>query len=237
LVTQKHPTKTTSAAKKHFAFLNPKPNTKHKTTLTMKRGLESEPSLPLKQRSSSLFPISAAQNEDETLSNDISSSNSSLKQVRSALISPTATPPPGITDAEDDGISSEEGLFIEETSLERLHLQSSETVLPSTEVQTQNAPPGDHRTGVMFEHGSRHFDRHNRLHKERPIRVQSIQEALEKNQIISRCMLVEPLESAANFLNDDDYLRVHLPGYMQRYVPIADRETDKNHPSQAPQYF
>jgi hypothetical protein len=206
----------------------------------MKRGLEPEPSLPLKQRSSSpLFFISTVQNEDEkqekqepnlkpaALSNEISSSNLSLKQVRSALISPTATPPPGITAAEDDGISSEEGLFNEETSSKPLHLQSSETALPSTEVQTQNAPPGDHRTGVMFEHGSRHFDRHNRLHKERPIRVQSIQEALEKNHIISRCKLVETLESAANFLNDDDYLRVHLPGYMQRYVPIADRETNK----------
>jgi hypothetical protein len=205
----------------------------------MKRGLESEPSLPLKRRSSSLFSISSIQDEDEqeekqepnlkpaALSNDISSSNLSLKH-RSALVSPTATPPPGSSAAaDDDSSSSEEGLFIEETSSKPLHLQSSETVLPPTEVQTQNAPPGDHRTGVIFEDGARHFDRHNRLHKERPIRVQSIQEALEKNQIISRCKPVEPLESAANFLNDDDYLRVHLPGYMQRYVPISDRETDK----------
>jgi hypothetical protein len=205
----------------------------------MKRGLESEPSSPLKRRSSSLFSTSAAQDEDgqqekqepnlktAALSNDIASSNSSLKQVRNALISPTATPPPGITAADDDSSSSEAGFFIEETSSKPLHLQSSETALPTlTEVQTQNAPPGDHRTGVIFEDGALHFDRHNRLHKERPIRVQSIQEALEKNQIISRCKPVETLESAANFLNDDDYLRVHLPGYMQRYVPISDRETD-----------
>lgn len=174
------------------------------------------------------------------LSNDISSSNSSLKQVRSVLISPTATPPPVITAADDGSSSSscEEGLFIEETSSKPLHLQSrsNETVLPSTavvQIQIQNAPPRDHRTGVVFEDGARHFDRHNRLHKERPIRVQSIQEALEKNKIISRCKPVEPLASAANFLNDDDYLRVHLPGYMQRYVPIADRETDTKHPSRA----
>ena len=216
----------------------------------MKRGPESEPSLPLKRRSSSLFSISAVPVQDEdgqqdiqepnlkpaALSNDIASSNSSLKQVRNALISPTATPPPFINAADDDSSSSEEGLFIEETSSKPLHLQSSETALPPTEVQTQNAPPGDHRTGVIFEDGSRHFDRHNRLHKERPIRVQSIQEALEKNLIISRCKPVETLESAANFLNDDDYLRVHLPGYMQRNVPISDRETDKNHPSQT-QHF
>ena len=207
----------------------------------MKRGLESETSLPLKRQSSSLISISAVQNEDgqqgkqepnfkpSALSNDISSYNSSLKQVRNALISPTATPPPFINAADDDSSSVEEGLFIEETSSKPLHLQSSETALPPTEVQTQNAPPGDHRTGVIFEDGSRHFDRHNRLHKERPIRVQSIREALEKNQIISRCKPVETLESAANFLNDDDYLRVHLPGYMQRYVPISDRETDQNH--------
>jgi hypothetical protein len=80
---------------------------------------------------------------------------------------------------------------------------------------------GDLRTGIVVESGSKHFDRQNRLHKERPLRVTSIIEALEKSEgdLYQRCCILGDAasESAKYFLDDDeDYLRVHLPGYMQR---------------------
>ena len=99
----------------------------------------------------------------------------------------------------------------------------------------------------MFETGSRHYDRHNRLHKERPVRITSIMEALQKadHSIYDRCCVlgeknnddatnttnesnriddgggvgigtIMPTTSATKFLDDHDFLRVHLPGYMKR---------------------
>jgi hypothetical protein len=84
----------------------------------------------------------------------------------------------------------------------------------------------DLRSGIVFEAGFSHFDPHNRLHKERPIRITSIMEHLKKggNDIYSRCCVLgeeddsrmSPTQSAIDFLEDEDYLRVHLPGYMKR---------------------
>lgn len=92
---------------------------------------------------------------------------------------------------------------------------------------------GDFRTGLVFEAGADHFDRHNRLHKERPLRITSIREALQKSksEVFARCCVLGDEEkssstynatatttSASQFLEDEDYLRAHLPGYMKRYV-------------------
>jgi hypothetical protein len=81
---------------------------------------------------------------------------------------------------------------------------------------------GDLRTGIVAESGEKHNnDRQNRFHKERPQRVTSIIEALEKSEgdLYQRCSILGNATSdpAKSFLDDDeDYLRVHLPGYMQR---------------------
>lgn len=93
------------------------------------------------------------------------------------------------------------------------------------------------RVGIVVEAAGRHFDRSNRLHRERPMRVTSIVEALQVSGVLERCCCVvvmqqqqqQQLESssssasssllserAACFLQDEDYFRVHLPGYMQR---------------------
>ena len=78
------------------------------------------------------------------------------------------------------------------------------------------------RTGIVFEDGADHYDRHNRLHKERPARVQGIQDALAKRGLMSKCCCdVMELSSCQTFLSDDDYLRVHVPGYMQRLDRLA----------------
>lgn len=99
---------------------------------------------------------------------------------------------------------------------------------------TTNKPTADHRTGLIFEAGLHHFDRHNRFHKERPLRVTSVHEYLMKAKsssdsendgertIFERCRLMGGEEEGDTkspeelWLDNDDYLRVHLPGYMQR---------------------
>ena len=114
--------------------------------------------------------------------------------------------------------------------------ESSDTtrVRKETHIQTN-----DNRTGIIFESGSKHFDRHNRLHKERPIRITAVQNYLTEAKSVNhvdktiheRCVLLESLSSDESkcihvaeskktpeelWLDDFDYLRVHLPGYMQR---------------------
>ena len=108
------------------------------------------------------------------------------------------------------------------------------------EIMTTN-DQGHFRTGLVFEAGIDHYDRHNRLHKERPMRITSIRDALEKssNNTLDRCCVLGdddaflgsstksttlqvPPDSATQFLEDDDYLRVHLPGYMKRFVARYD---------------
>jgi len=99
----------------------------------------------------------------------------------------------------------------------------------------------DHLTGLVFESGSKHFDRHNRFHKERPLRVTSVHDYLakakpaedEKQTIFDRCQVLDSrgghycvdVDSKRSpeelWLDDHDYLRVHLPGYMQRLDRIS----------------
>ena len=109
--------------------------------------------------------------------------------------------------------------------------------LPCEPPTPHSAKVADHRTGLVFESGRLHYDRHNRLHKERPLRVTSVQDYLAKSKpvdgektIYERCQLqlearggkegvkVEESKRSSEelWLDDHDYLRVHLPGYMQR---------------------
>ena len=98
----------------------------------------------------------------------------------------------------------------------------------------------DNVTGVIFESSDGHCDRNNRLHKERPLRIVSIKDHLtrpESHHIPRRCKIfgdagavykredetggtvgtVSATDAAVDqFLDDEDYLRVHLAGYMQR---------------------
>lgn len=85
---------------------------------------------------------------------------------------------------------------------------------------------GDFRTGLVVEDGSRHFDRNNRFHKERSQRIVSILEALKLDGTIKRCSVLndesmKTYNSEKAFLNDDDYLRVHRPGYMRRLEKLS----------------
>ena len=85
---------------------------------------------------------------------------------------------------------------------------------------TQLTRKGWLRTGIVHEASSGHFDRSDSYHKERPSRVLSVMEALKNDAdaLLGKCHLLGAcLDSrASDFLGDDDYLQVHLPGYMQR---------------------
>lgn len=110
-------------------------------------------------------------------------------------------------------------------------------VVCKKEIAVPDVPESnDQLTGLVFESGSKHFDRHNRFHKERPIRITSVHDylakakqtgqektlserchLLEHNGNKNTCIKVEPKKSPEElWLDDYDYLRVHLPGYMQR---------------------
>lgn len=89
----------------------------------------------------------------------------------------------------------------------------------------------ENRTGLVFESGLDHFDRHNKLHKERPSRIQAVEDYLKnikkmdgEKSLPDRCQLLKSCgwfqddvdeKSEGLWLSDYDYLRVHLPGYMQ----------------------
>mmetsp|Transcript_5661 Transcript_5661/g.7082 ORF Transcript_5661/g.7082 Transcript_5661/m.7082 type:complete len:585 (-) Transcript_5661:293-2047(-) len=103
---------------------------------------------------------------------------------------------------------------------------NSDAMQTTTEEKTESPY---FRTGVIFESGEQHYDRYNRCHKERPLRITTVKKHLEGVEVIkTNCSVfgylneptsadrVENLSPERAFLDDDDYLRVHLPGYMKR---------------------
>lgn len=86
---------------------------------------------------------------------------------------------------------------------------------------------GDYKTGIVFENSLLHVDRRNRFHPERPLRVTTIRDTLVEAGIHERCTLFEyeqelpPQSSELSFLSNDDFLRVHLPGYLQRLEKLS----------------
>jgi hypothetical protein len=95
----------------------------------------------------------------------------------------------------------------------------------------QGGGGGDFRTGLVFETGVGHYDRKNRFHKERPQRITAIRDALKAadDGAYNRCQIMGlgenndeppsaavPTASTTKFVDDSDFLRVHLPGYMRR---------------------
>jgi hypothetical protein len=201
----------------------------------MKRRITSDHPFPLKRRGSSLFSI-------ETINESRPSSelNLTLQDTSSIRFQDTAHTrivsfsSPYATETE---VSSTNGFFIDEDSDDDENIKLVPTFLPSTLVQkteecvtteVETKPleePGDLRTGIVFEAGAKHFDRHNRMHKERPLRVTSVMDALRNSDIQEKYVLleddVEDSSPEQYFLEDDDYLEVHLPGYMKRCDTIG----------------
>lgn len=137
----------------------------------------------------------------------------------------------------DDGISS--SCSSEESDLLNAEIDETDTAAAATtEALPQRQLNKDHRTGLVFEAAPNHYDRHSKFHKERPTRITSVYDYLSvckaegdgRQTIFERCCLIGISDESAEkdgtsseelFLDDDDYLRVHLPGYMQRLVNLT----------------
>jgi hypothetical protein len=191
-----------------------------------------------------MFSISTVVEDDE----DQDNLNDCLKSVdlsrrvssptsngQKALVAPPEAVLPLPVTEDNSTCTDADGLYFDEDSIpgdasstaKNSYLPSLPATNPHVstklglEEETLEESEGDLRTGIVAESGSKHTDRQNRFHKERPLRVTSIIEALEKSEgdLYQRCCILGDGASdpAKSFLDDDeDYLRVHLPGYMQR---------------------
>ena len=115
--------------------------------------------------------------------------------------------------------------------------------------------PHDNRTGLIFESSTDHYDIYNRLHKERPLRVESTRTYIleeSKHDLRKRCVLLPDVSSRdgtcsgsdyehervgdkvkmkrkLRLLDEDDYHLVHRPGYIQRLSALSESKNgDKN---------
>jgi hypothetical protein len=184
-----------------------------------------------------MFSISTVVEDDD----DQDDLNSCLKSEASSPPSSGQKAPPEVVlnlpvTADSSTCTDADGLYFDEDSIpEDTSSTTKKNFLPNLpatnshistklglEEITLEESKGDLRTGIVAESGAKHNnDRQNRFHKERPQRVTSIIEALEKSEgdLYRRCCILGNAASdpAKSFLDDDeDYLRVHLPGYMQR---------------------
>ena len=207
----------------------------------MKRVTDSQGSLSLKRRASSMCIVVEDDDDQDDLNNCLKSESSSRAVSSStssgekALVAPTEAVLHLPVTADSSTCTDADGLYFDDESIpgeaSSTAKKSSLPNLPATnshvttklglEEITLEESTGDLRTGIIAESGSKHNDRQNRFHKERPQRVTSIIEALEKSEgdLYQRCCILGDAASdpAKSFLDDDeDYLRVHLPGYMQR---------------------
>ena len=120
----------------------------------------------------------------------------------------------------------EEDITVDLSSIKEIRL-SSQTELFAPVKPSSPFDAGDYKTGIVFEDSRLHVDSRNRFHPERPLRVTTIRDALVEAGIHERCALFEceqelpPQSSELSFLSNDDFLRVHLPGYLQRLEKLS----------------
>jgi hypothetical protein len=218
----------------------------------MKRSNDSIPNLSrLKRANSSLFSIATLLDDDNNVDShlggvqieDKSSAilNSKVRTVssagdlRSSILGVDDDAPPDEEVASSCSSESDSSPNFAKKNLvtcqEIIDPVANSTVDSATAVCTnENKLNHDHRTGLVFESASNHYDRYKKLHKERPTRVTCVYDYLSQQKpeedgrqsIFERCRLQESEAKDGDasaedlFLEDDDYLRVHLPGYMQR---------------------
>ena len=198
----------------------------------MKRRSESEASLRhLKRANSSVFSIATivedTSNDDEEEEARLTRPDQHIIETRTAKQRPiTFDGGDGDDNADDSGCDQGD----------ELDTSSYLPVLSPSRRPKKKSPFADgNATGVIFESSGGHFDKNNRLHKERPLRITSIKEYLTRpdspHNIAQRCKIFGDANviykcegmhggkiatEVDQFLDDEDYLRVHLAGYMQR---------------------
>uniref|UniRef100_A0A7S4UW91 histone deacetylase n=1 Tax=Ditylum brightwellii TaxID=49249 RepID=A0A7S4UW91_9STRA len=115
------------------------------------------------------------------------------------------------------------------------------TTAKTASVETEAKVDSDFRTGIVFESGEAHYDRYNKLHKERPLRVTSVRDHLLNGNVGKRCVVLNYCGEKRqcperDWLEDDDYLRVHLPGYMKRLDRLSNCNCSDRLDREAEQY-
>ena len=131
--------------------------------------------------------------------------------------------------ATDESASSTDNFFVEDSEEDiAIDLGPIKRIMISSRTEASaSVNLGDYKTGVVFADSSLHIDLRNRFHPERPLRVTTIHDTLVEAGIHERCTLFEleqelPSRSSESaFLNNDDFLRVHLPGYLQRLEKLS----------------
>ena len=206
----------------------------------MKRQSESETSLRhLKRANSSVFSIATIVDDS-----DVESRRTTRTSVAMAG-KPPPQPPTAPSLPETDGFFVASGdCGDDDDGDDRIDASTLDTssylpVLSPSRKTKKSTFANDKRVGVVFESSDGHYDRNNRLHKERPLRITSIKDYLMRkdapHNLARRCKIfgdanavykreegtettgtIHLATSVDQFLDDEDYLRVHLAGYMQR---------------------
>lgn len=162
-------------------------------TFMKRRNEYSEGSSPLRKRISSLFSIPSVRDDDD---------DPEVVEEHKHENSGTDTGTVIFFD-EEDGMMR---------SLERREPESSKTYLPSVSLDASDKTPTKYQTGLVIESGNLHYDRSNRLHKERPLRIETVVETLKREGVYDQCI---PLKDRIQ-LEDEDYYQTHMYGYMYR---------------------
>jgi histone deacetylase 6 len=217
----------------------------------MKRVHDLQGSPPLKRRVSSLFSIATIR-EDELFSHaDLSVNESTTaknasqsfltREAKAELPNAVYSPSLSVSEAstDDDGLFFDDDNELSATTGSDATNSNPQSFSPRQEigisirrfsaqaevVKAETAAGHDCKTGIVTEVGLLHFDRRNRYHKERPIRIQCLVEALQtsKDELYQRCCVLndERSEAARSFLEDEDFLRVHRAGYIQRLAKLS----------------
>jgi hypothetical protein len=185
----------------------------------------------LKKRASSLFSISTAVEDDTGLLEErrisVDAADDGMKRsapyARGTPATGAVRPPSTSTEesSEDVGLCIDEDETI--SALAEANVAAVGVCVSGTlgAAKATNMPVMEClNTGLVHEASSGHYDKSNPYHKEKPSRVLSVMDALENGQdwILERCRSLGSTASddAVKFLDDEDYMRVHLPGYMQR---------------------
>ena len=166
-------------------------------------------------------------------------SNRHLKRVNSSLFS-IATVAEDCNELDRNGLTKDDSFTAGKLDKLSINDKSGSFLLPH-----------DNRTGLIFESSTDHYDIYNRLHKERPLRVESTRTYIleeSKHDLRKRCVLLPDVSSRdgsgsdyervgdkvkmkrkLRLLDEDDYHLVHRPGYIQRLSALSESKNgDKN---------
>jgi hypothetical protein len=127
---------------------------------------------------------------------------------------------------EDDEAQQWVSVFTTTTTIQHEHQEhhhdDEDDSTFASALQQERRAPAPPSVGLIFEYGHDHFDRANRLQRERPARIVAVETALREAGLLARCSIYETrediLQLARSSEEQDSCQAVHAPGYLKRYV-------------------